>query len=66
MPIVGDARAILNELVIAIEAGEGPAAEVTPTPGRPVVAVAGGPAFTFGYADGTWTASSTAPAPDPA
>jgi cobyrinic acid a,c-diamide synthase len=28
-----------------------PAAEVTPTPGRPRVAVAGGPAFTFGYAE---------------
>ncbi|MBM7775185.1 cobyrinic acid a,c-diamide synthase [Actinokineospora baliensis] len=25
--------------------------EVTPVPGRPVVAVAGGPAFTFGYAE---------------
>ncbi len=28
-----------------------PAAEVTHTEGRPVVAVAGGPAFTFGYAE---------------
>ncbi len=28
-----------------------PATEVTRTPGRPVVAVAGGPAFTFGYAE---------------
>ncbi|CRK57406.1 Cobyrinic acid A,C-diamide synthase [Alloactinosynnema sp. L-07] len=28
-----------------------PAAEVTPTAGRPVVAVAGGPAFTFGYTE---------------
>ncbi|WP_369259391.1 cobyrinate a,c-diamide synthase [Geodermatophilus amargosae] len=28
-----------------------PAAEVTPVPGRPRVAVAGGPAFTFGYAE---------------
>ena len=28
-----------------------PAAEVTRTAGRPVVAVAGGPAFTFGYAE---------------
>ncbi|OLR93986.1 cobyrinate a,c-diamide synthase [Actinokineospora bangkokensis] len=28
-----------------------PAAEVTPVAGRPVVAVAGGPAFTFGYAE---------------
>ncbi|GAB3317524.1 cobyrinate a,c-diamide synthase [Geodermatophilus aquaeductus] len=28
-----------------------PAAEVTPVPGRPRIAVAGGPAFTFGYAE---------------
>ncbi|MCF6737508.1 cobyrinate a,c-diamide synthase [Blastococcus sp. KM273129] len=28
-----------------------PAAEVTPTGGRPRIAVAGGPAFTFGYAE---------------
>ncbi|XRQ09150.1 cobyrinate a,c-diamide synthase [Actinomadura welshii] len=28
-----------------------PAEEVTPVPGRPVVAVAGGPAFTFSYAE---------------
>jgi cobyrinic acid a,c-diamide synthase len=30
-----------------------PAAEVTPVPGRPRIAVAGGPAFTFGYAEDT-------------
>jgi cobyrinic acid a,c-diamide synthase len=30
-----------------------PAAEVDPVPGRPVVAVAGGAAFTFGYAEHT-------------
>jgi cobyrinic acid a,c-diamide synthase len=30
-----------------------PAAEVAPVPGRPVVAVAGGDAFTFGYAETT-------------
>ncbi|HEV2782795.1 MAG TPA: cobyrinate a,c-diamide synthase [Actinophytocola sp.] len=28
-----------------------PAAEVTPVPGSPLIAVAGGPAFTFGYAE---------------
>jgi cobyrinic acid a,c-diamide synthase len=28
-----------------------PAAEVSPVPGRPRIAVAGGPAFTFGYAE---------------
>ena len=30
-----------------------PAAEVAPAPGRPRIAVAGGPAFTFGYAETT-------------
>jgi cobyrinic acid a,c-diamide synthase len=30
-----------------------PAAEVAPVPGRPRIAVAGGPAFTFGYAENT-------------
>lgn len=30
-----------------------PAAEVAPVPGRPRIAVAGGPAFTFGYAEST-------------
>jgi cobyrinic acid a,c-diamide synthase len=30
-----------------------PAAEVTPVPGRPRIAVAGGPAFTFSYAEDT-------------
>jgi cobyrinic acid a,c-diamide synthase len=30
-----------------------PAAEVVPVEGRPVIAVAGGPAFTFGYAETT-------------
>ncbi|WP_309232926.1 cobyrinate a,c-diamide synthase [Blastococcus sp. TML/C7B] len=30
-----------------------PADEVTPAPGRPRIAVAGGPAFTFGYAENT-------------
>ncbi|MBJ7452542.1 MAG: cobyrinic acid a,c-diamide synthase, partial [Blastococcus sp.] len=30
-----------------------PAAEVSPAPGRPRIAVAGGPAFTFGYAETT-------------
>ncbi|WP_040337918.1 cobyrinate a,c-diamide synthase [Candidatus Blastococcus massiliensis] len=30
-----------------------PSAEVTPVPGRPRIAVAGGPAFTFGYAENT-------------
>jgi cobyrinic acid a,c-diamide synthase len=30
-----------------------PAAEASPVPGRPRIAVAGGPAFTFGYAENT-------------